>query len=241
MRIIKDKRPLIISIAVCIFEIALIYFTFYYYYNSAIITELSGITWNNVFGELVNDCIAMLTVPAFLIVLYRKNMALFRLNFNSKWEVFILSAVMILLFVLHNDFTIKGFYNLFFFFLIIGFAEEFIFRGFVYNILKDNSRALAIIISGSFWGIGHAVLPSITKNKDIVEILLSIPSLIVIGIIFGFYFIYLLEKSRTLWIPILVHAILDYSVGPIGIIVAFGIFIYLLLKSKKKGRLYMTY
>lgn len=77
-------------------------------------------------------------------------------------------------------------------------------------------------------------MPTIISNADSNQFLLSMCSEIGGGIIAGWYFIYLLEKSNTLWVPILVHAILDYSVGPIGIIAAIVIFVHLLLKSKQQ-------
>lgn len=234
MRILKDKKPLVISIAIGIFEIALIYVVFYYNYNSNIFTSLNNITWDSILSRLVNDYFAMLLIPTTLIILNKKNMSIFRLNLISIKEIIFLSAIMILLFFLHNDFTIKGFYQFFFYLVFVAFAEEFIYRGFIYNILKGNSKALAIIISGIFWGITHAVLPSIIYDRDMVQFLLSMQNQIGFGIVVGWYFIYLLEKSKTLWIPILIHAILDYTVGPIGIMAGVGMFLYYLLKSKDR-------
>lgn len=141
---------------------------------------------------------------------------------------------MIILFFLHKDFTITGLYLFFFYLIITGFGEEFIFRGYIYNRLKVNSRVLAIILSGILWGIGHAILPSVVSHASIIHLLLSMSKEIGGGIICGWYFIYLQEESNTLWIPILVHAILDYTIGFIGIFTAIIIFIYFILKSRRQ-------
>lgn len=54
------------------------------------------------------------------------------------------------------------------------------------------------------------------------------------GIASGYYFIYLLDKSKSLFIPIFVHAILNYTVGYIGILTAIGAGVYLFILDRKK-------
>lgn len=77
-------------------------------------------------------------------------------------------------------------------------------------------------------------MPSILNNSSIGQFLLSMSNEIGSGILMGWYFIYIQEKSKTLWIPILIHAILDYTVGEIGSITAIGMFFYFLFKSKQE-------
>ena len=241
MRIFKDKKSLI-SIAVGAFEFTCIYFSYYYFFHNNIFTTKSSITWGNISTWLLFDFLATLLVPTILIILNKKNLNLFRLSFTSYREIFVLSVVMVLLFFLHKDFTIKGFYLFFFYLVVVAFAEEFIYRGFVYNRLKGNSEALAIIISGILWGVTHAALPSVKYHMGIDQALGLMSNEIGFGIIIGCYFIYLLEKSETLWIPILMHAILDYTVGYIGIFIAIGIFFYFLWKSKNRKQFkWLTY
>lgn len=69
-------------------------------------------------------------------------------------------------------------------------------------------------------GYSHSALPTIISNGNLFQLILSMFSQIGGGILMGWFFIFLLEKSKSLWIPTLVHAILDYTVGFIGIIVA---------------------
>ena len=185
--------------------------------------------------KFLEDYAAMLLLPTILIIMNRKHLSDFGLCYKSKKEIFSLLVVMIVLFILHNDFTIKGFYPMFFYLVVVGFGEEFIYRGFIYNRLKCNSKVMAIILSGILWGITHAIMPSLLSNTDSYKSLLSMWDEIGGFIIMGWYFIYLQEKSKTLWIPILVHAILDYTVGPIGFLTAIGTLIYYLVKSKRQG------
>ncbi|MBU5314631.1 hypothetical protein KQI38_21640 [Tissierella carlieri] len=53
-------------------------------------------------------------------------------------------------------------------------------------------------------------------------------------IVAGYYFIYLLEKSKSLFIPVFVHAILDYTVGGIGVLTAIGTGVYFFILDRKK-------
>ena len=126
-----------------------------------------------------------------------------------------------------GDFTIVGVYKLFFYLIVVGFGEELIFRGYIYSQLVNHNRFLAIVISGFFFGILHAILPGIVSGKGLVGIAASMLNEIGSGIIMGYYFIYILEKSKSLYIPILVHTILNYSIGVIAIIPIIGTWIYL--------------
>lgn len=53
------------------------------------------------------------------------------------------------------------------------------------------------------------------------------------GILVGFIFISIMEKSRTILVPIIIHALLDYSYGPWGLIVLILTIIYL---NKKESQ-----
>ncbi|WP_209511333.1 CPBP family intramembrane glutamic endopeptidase [Sedimentibacter acidaminivorans] len=39
--------------------------------------------------------------------------------------------------------------------VVVSFGEEFIYRGYIYNKLKEKSVIRAMIISGILWGVGH--------------------------------------------------------------------------------------
>jgi CAAX amino terminal protease family. len=189
------------------------------------------VTWNTLTTKFLFDYLAMLLLPSIILIIYRKQLYHFKVCMNSKYEIIALFGVMILLFILHSNFGISGIYPFFFYLVVIAFGEEFIFRGFIYNKIKSHSKFLAIIISGVLWGVPHAILPTIISNGSLSELFLTMLTQICGGILMGWYFIFLLEKSKTLWIPILIHAILDYTVGFIGVIVQVTAFIYFLKKS----------
>ncbi|KAB3529389.1 CPBP family intramembrane glutamic endopeptidase [Alkaliphilus serpentinus] len=195
--------------------------------------DVDSITLSNVVSKLIADFFIMLFFPLILIVIYWKRLIDFKLKFNHSFLQYSLIIIMLLLFFLHGDFSIKGYYKLFFYLVVVAFGEEFFFRGYVYNELSKYNRILAIVISGLFFGILHAVLPGVLKGYTIFQIGISMLSEIGGGILIGYYFIYLLEKSKSLFIPVFVHAILNYTVGIIGILTAIGTGVYLLINSRK--------
>jgi membrane protease YdiL (CAAX protease family) len=130
---------------------------------------------------------------------------------------------------MHADFTIKGYYKLFFYLIVVAFGEEFLFRGYTYNKLKIRSKVLGVVVCGFFWGSMHAILPGLLSGDSINQLGISMLSEAGPGIVMGYYFIYLQEKSSSLFIPIFIHAILDYTIGFIGIFTAIGTGIYLFI------------
>lgn len=229
------RKYFIIPLILGCFQFALLYISIYWAFRNNVLISQNNVTLNNIPIKFLNDYFSMLLLPSIFIIANRRNLKDFGLCCGSKKESFILLAIMLLLFILHNDFTITGFYKFFFYLVVVAFGEEFIYRGFLYNRLKGNSKAVAIILSGILWGSAHAIMPSILNNSSIGQLLLSMSDEIGGGILMGWYFIYIQEKSKTLWIPILIHAILDYTVGGIGIFTAIGTFLYFFFKPRQEG------
>ncbi|CAK7027081.1 CPBP family intramembrane glutamic endopeptidase [Tissierella sp.] len=121
--------------------------------------SINNITINNVGTKFIGDFFVMLLVPLILAVIYRKRLIEFKLHFVHTYLQYALIAIMMTFFLLHGDFTIRGYYKLFFYLVVVGFGEKFIFRGYVYNELLRHNKFLAVIVSGFFWGILHAILP----------------------------------------------------------------------------------
>lgn len=235
MKVYDVRKYFIIPLVLGSFQFALLYISIYLALKNNVLISQNNVTWNNIHAKFLIDYLSMLLLPSILIIANRRNLKDFRLCYESKKESFILLMIMFLLFILHNDFSITGAYKFFFYLVVVAFGEEFIFRGFLYNRLKIHSKAVGIILSGILWGICHAIMPSILNNLSLVQLLLSMSNEIGGGILMGWYFIYIQEKSKTLWIPVLIHAILDYTVSGIGILTAVGTILYFLFKSKREG------
>lgn len=224
--------PIIISLLYTIY----FYIVAKFFIERNMLISINDIMISNVGTKLIGDFFAMLLVPLILIVTYRKKLHEFNFQFQHTYLQYFLIAIMVILFFLHGDFTIRGYYKFFFFLVVVAFGEEFIFRGYVYNKLQRHNKFLAIVASGLFWGILHAVLPGLLAGGTIVQIGISMLSEIGGGIFAGYYFIYLMEKSKSLFIPVFIHAILNYTVGIIGILVAIGAGIYLFISSRKEEK-----
>ena len=222
--------PIIISLLYTIYFYVVIKFII----KCNMLISINNITINNVGAKFIGDFFVMLLVPLILAVIYRKKLIEFKLQFIHTYLQYVLIAIMMVLFLLHGDFTIRGYYKLFFYLVVVGFGEEFIFRGYVYNELLRHNKFLAIIVSGFFWGILHAILPGLLAGDGLRQIGIRMLSEIGGGIVAGYYFIYLLEKSKSLFIPVFVHAILNYTVGGIGVLTAIGTGVYFFILDRKK-------
>lgn len=87
---------------------------------------------------------------------------------------------------------------------LVGFAEELIFRGFLFKaMLKDGNVKAAIIVSSVTFGLGHVV--NLLTGHALFETLMQMLLAIAIGFIFTFAF----YKSGSLLPCILAHSLID--------------------------------
>ena len=88
----------------------------------------------------------------------------------------------------------------------VGFAEELIFRGFLFKaILKDGGVKTAIIISSVTFGLGHIM--NLFIGQDFVETLVQVVFAVVVGFVFTMTF----YKGGSLWPCILAHSLIDVT------------------------------
>ena len=89
--------------------------------------------------------------------------------------------------------------------ILIGWIEEIIFRGFLLK-KKEKRRGLkvAIIISSVTFGIGHILnLVSQPGFETFLQVIYAIA--------FGFMFVYVFLKTKSLWPCIILHSIIDFT------------------------------
>lgn len=103
-------------------------------------------------------------------------------------------------------------YSLWYYTFFIAFAEEFTFRGAFPYLLKNETVLVRYLVPNILFASAHifnysgwGILSGPTVFRFIFSDLLGLFT----G---GCVFQLLKEKSGTLWIPILIHAIMDYSV-----------------------------
>ena len=89
---------------------------------------------------------------------------------------------------------------------MVGFAEELIFRGFLFKaMLKDGNAKAAIIVSSVTFGLGHIL--NLFTGQDLIETLNQVVFAIAVGFVFTLAF----YKSGSLLPVILAHSFIDVS------------------------------
>ena len=89
--------------------------------------------------------------------------------------------------------------------ILVGFLEEIIFRGFLFKAMAENNLKFAIIVSSVTFGIGHFVNLINGSGAEIISNICQVVSAIAIG----FLFVALFLKTKSLWAPIIAHAVIN--------------------------------
>lgn len=93
------------------------------------------------------------------------------------------------------------------FLLSIGFGEEIVARGFIYGVLKRRSHKAAIFVSSLFFGLMHLNLYT-GSDWDPWLAYWHVMS----AFCFGFLMCAIMIATRSIWVAVLVHALMDWSV-----------------------------
>lgn len=166
-------------------------------------------------GSFLINSIQNVALPiAFLLFLLIrfKSISEFGFNAQSPRLAIIFLAAYLLLFLLLGDKTPAGIYACIYS-LTVGLSEEFVFRGFlfteIHRALNKTTRAftVACVISGLLWGAMHAAVPVVVYDEPFF---LAAVSRLGGGVFFGAFFAFLLYKTRSIYVPSLLHASLDY-------------------------------
>lgn len=87
--------------------------------------------------------------------------------------------------------------------ICVGFIEEMIFRGFLFNALRRDNIKLAIVISSLTFGMGHIV--NLLNGRDFVPTLLQVCYAAAIGFLFTVIF----YKGKSLLPCVIVHSVVN--------------------------------
>ena len=88
---------------------------------------------------------------------------------------------------------------------LVGFLEEIIFRGFLFNAMVKNSVKSAIIVSSVTFGIGHIVNLINGSGAELLPTLLQV----IYAIAIGYAFVMIYYKTKSLLICIITHGIFN--------------------------------
>lgn len=89
--------------------------------------------------------------------------------------------------------------------LCVGFLEEMIFRGFLFNAMAKNGTKSAIIVSSVTFGIGHIVNLINGSGAELLPNLLQV----IYAVAIGFVFVLIYYKTKSLTICILIHGVFN--------------------------------
>lgn len=89
--------------------------------------------------------------------------------------------------------------------LCVGFLEEMIFRGFLFNAMAKNGVKSAIIVSSVTFGIGHIVNLFNGSGAELLPNLLQV----IYAVAIGFTFVMIFYKTKSLIPCILTHSIFN--------------------------------
>ena len=233
----QSKRQEVLSILICLCYLCYFYLLAKFQYQNNWLLSLNSIhTFPQLSVRITFDFLAMLIFPLLILFRYRRKLSVLAVQRKNLKLCLWLLLTYLLFFLLHKDFSISGVYKAFFYLVIVAFSEEVIYRGYLYSCIKTSWRTKAIIISGALYGAMHAILPSILANKSALELLFAMVSQVGGGIIVGFIFISIMEKSQSIFVAILIHALMDYSYGSWGLIVLVLTFIYLYSNGKQSTK-----
>ncbi|MEW8994076.1 lysostaphin resistance A-like protein [Clostridium sp.] len=210
----KISKKIIYPIALIGIYMVYSFFLLKYFYNNDLLIAAKNVTISNIRIQLLGDFLAnLLIVIIIMSIMLRKKQSLniTGTTRNGKIVACILFAIYIGIFFIKGDFSLAGIYKPFFFLIVVGFSEEFVFRGYLFTELdKELPTYLAIIISGMMWSAMHAIIPIIINNYSGIQSFSAIISTFGGYTAAGAIFALLYKKSNSLIVPTLVHALLDF-------------------------------
>ena len=149
----------------------------------------------------------VLTLIIIIIILTSKLTKYYCLNKfpNPKKYIYFIPLLIIISVNLWNGFNVNNAPTEILFYILsmlcIGFLEEIIFRGFLYQMMVKDSEKSAIIVTTLTFGIGHII--NIFNGADLIPTLFQVCYAISIG----FLFVTILRKSKSLWPCIITHSL----------------------------------
>lgn len=87
--------------------------------------------------------------------------------------------------------------------ILVGYLEEVIFRGMLFNSIEKDSLKKAVIITSLTFGIGH--LSNLFTGQNLPDTLLQIAYAVCVG----YAFVVARIASGSIWMCIIVHALID--------------------------------
>ena len=165
---------------------------------------LQDLTNSNIKRRILYDAIQAAAVIPFAATYFRS--ADFREKETySKWIPWGLIGVCAILVTIILP---ERLYAFWFYLIIVGCGEEFVFRGYLHRELRKTFNfKVSVILGGLVFGLAHGYSHFMIQGGTITDILSDLGGGIVVALVFSAIY----EKSNSIGWPILIHACLDFA------------------------------
>ena len=223
----KDKKTLalpvriIVIFLICTADILTAAYFIYTWKQNGTVISVRNASDNipEIFRQsLAVSMAAILVILIFFIILRKNFVSEMYLKISEKKQkitVFILTAILLAVTVfclITKADKITILYNLLYYTVFIALEEELLVRGVCVYLLKDESNYIRYLVPNILFAAMHLFSYANWGKITSVYVFSFITAQMLGLVLTGCIFQYLKEKSGTIWIPVLVHAILDYMV-----------------------------
>ncbi len=174
---------------------------------------------SDIVGILLQNLILLL-YPAILFIIFKlmlkKDFAeLMYLKPGGRWQrgvIIVLSGILLALTVhglVVKDDRLTVLHNAFYYVAVIAFTEEFVDRDVCTYFLRNDKTAVRYIVPNLLFAIMHIFSYSGWGNITGAYLLDFLRSDLLMIFAAGCFFQFLKERSGTIWIPVLLHGIID--------------------------------
>lgn len=189
-------------------------------YSEHLLTGLPN-NWNQYIYGYISRLIWVM--PFLLLTLKNKQKAISSkklFGFHFHWKSFLTVYALITIYVLCNMFFIHGGWwinpNIIFLqelskYLIVGFVEELVYRGFGLNMLSNfSSERTANVVSSLFFAAVHIPAYFIHWHCNSVFSLTEMITQAITAFVFGLLFGIVFRKSKSVWSSAIIHFWYDF-------------------------------
>lgn len=172
---------------------------------------LNSICINN-FGDthyITMLCNIILSIAIIIFIIKNKLVSYYKLNKVPKLKPFLYFIPLLILMSVNlwTGININNSISEIIFFMVsmicVGFLEEIIFRGFLFQMMAKDSIKQAIVVTSLTFGIGHII--NLLNGAEIIPTLIQITYAVSTGYLFAI----ILHKGKSLWPCIITHSVVN--------------------------------
>lgn len=181
----------------------IIYIIFYVISNSIVLNNYGQISIQSL---LVNTVITVTLISTIISTKKTKYYGLIKVNKPKKYLYFIPLILLVLINFIGGIKIVNTPKEIVLFILTmleVGFIEEILFRGFLFKTIEKDDQKTAIVITSLTFGIGHIV--NLLNGANFIPTLVQI----IYSVSFGYLFVKILIKTKSLWPCIITHSLLN--------------------------------